>query len=228
MASPDDSPTSPPARPLDAGAGDDADLLARVGCGDREAFDELYRRYRRPLAAYLARLTGEPDAADELADDTLLVVWRRADRFAGRSRPSTWIFGIAYHKALKALERRGRRERVFPPLDDDRRHEGRPPARREPRAPNREAPDRAAARRELAGRMAEALAHLPAEQRAAVVLTYHHGLSYPEIAEVLDCPLGTVKTRMFHARRKLAKLLPELGGTPDGAPAGASEPEERR
>ena len=208
MASPDDSPTAPPARPLDAGAVDDAALLARIGRGDREAFDELYRRYRRPLAAYLSRLSGEPDVADELVDDTLLVVWRRAGRFAGRSRPSTWIFGIAYHKALKALDRRGRRERVFPPGSE--REEGpRPP---EPRAPAREAPDRTAARHELGARMAEALARLPSEQRAAVVLTYHHGLSYPEIAEALGCPVGTVKTRMFHARRKLARMLPELGG----------------
>jgi len=205
MASPDDSPTPSPAP--DSGADDDGALLARVGRGDREAFDALYRRFRRPLAAYLSRLTGEPDAADELVDDTLLVVWRRAGGFAGRSRPSTWIFGIAYHKALKALERRGRRERIFPPAAGD---EGGARAQ-EPRSPAREAPDRAAAQHELAGRMAEALARLPAEQRATVVLTYHHGLSYPEIAEILGCPVGTVKTRMFHARRKLAKLLPELG-----------------
>lgn len=206
MSSADDSPLSPPPRPLDAGAADDEALLVRIGRGEREAFDALYRRFRRPLAAYLARLTGEPDAADELVDDTLLVVWRRAAGFAGRSRPSTWIFGIAYHKALKALERRGRRERVFPPVAEDAERVPAP----EPRAPARESPDRAAERHELAGRMAEALARLPAEQRAAVVLTYHHGLSYPEIAEILDCPVGTVKTRMFHARRKLARLLPEL------------------
>ena len=98
-------PPSPPPAVRD----DEAVLLARIAAGDREAFAALYRRYRRPLAAYLARVTGRLEEVDELVDDTLLVVWNRAASFAGRSRPSTWIFGIAYRKALKSLERRSRR-----------------------------------------------------------------------------------------------------------------------
>jgi RNA polymerase sigma-70 factor (ECF subfamily) len=175
----------------------DAALFERIRRGDRGAFEALYRRYYRPLFAYLLKLTGRPDAVEELIDDTLLVVWHQADRFAGHSRPSTWIFGIAYRKGLKALSRRQREERRR--VDE------------EPAPVEHDGPERRWSRRELAGRVGEALEELPAEQRAVVVLTYYHGLPYPEIAEILGCPVGTVKTRMFHARRKLALLLPRFG-----------------
>lgn len=186
---------------------DERRLLARVADGDRSAFAALYRRYRRPLSAYLARLTGRVEEVEELVDDTLLVVWERAGDFRGRSRPSSWIFGIAHRKGLKSLERRSRRG------GDASLAEISEPS-------HRRTPDRAWDRRELAELVGEALSRLPAEQRSVVVLTYHHGLSYPEIAEVVGCPVGTVKSRMFHARRKLAGLLPELG-------VGANPGEER-
>jgi RNA polymerase sigma-70 factor (ECF subfamily) len=188
-----ETPSVPAARRPDEPA-----LLARVARGDRDAFAALYRRYQRPLAAYLARLTGGLEGVDELVDDTLLVVWRRAGSFAGRSRPSTWIFGIAYRKALKALEKRSRRR------DDAALGTAGEPV-------ERHTPEGAWDRRERAALVTAALEHLSPEQRAVVVLTYYQGLSYPEIADLVGCPLGTVKTRMFHARRKLAALLPELG-----------------
>lgn len=179
-------------------AGDELALVDRVRRGDRGAFETIYHRFHRPLGAYLLRLTGRPEAVDELVDDTLLVVWKGAARFDGRSRLSTWIFGIAYRKALKHFERQRR----------EASHLGE--AEGEPVAAD-EAPDRRHARRELAQQVVAALDHLPAEQRSVVMLTYYQGLSYPEIAAVMDCPLGTVKTRMFHARRKLARLLATAG-----------------
>ncbi len=185
--------TAAPRRP------DDGALLARVRRGDRAAFEDLYSRYYRPLYAYLLKVTGRLEAVEELINDTMLVVWRRADAFDGRSRLSTWIFGIAYRKALKEITRR-QRERARTGESDV-----------EPVDPG-DSPHRRWARRELAGRVAGALESLPPDQRAAVVLTYYHGLSYPEIAEVVGCPVGTVKTRMFYARRKLARLLPDAGG----------------
>lgn len=178
--------------------GDELALLDRVRRGDRSAFEAIYHRFHRPLGAYLLRLTGHPEAVDEMVDDTLLVVWNGAARFDGRSRLSTWIFGIAYRKALKHFERQRREARRSgvaegEPIDPD------------------DAPDRRHARRELSRQVVAALDRLPADQRGVVMLTYYQGLSYPEIAEVMDCPLGTVKTRMFHARRKLARLLAEAG-----------------
>jgi RNA polymerase sigma-70 factor (ECF subfamily) len=179
-------------------AGDELALVDRVRRGDRGAFETIYHRFHRPLGAYLLRLTGRPEAVDELVDDTLLVVWRGAARFDGRSRLSTWIFGIAYRKALKHFERQ-RREASHLGVA-----EGEPVCAAD-------APDRRHARRELAQQVVAALDRLPAEQRSVVMLTYYQGLSYPEIAAVMDCPLGTVKTRMFHARRKLARLLAAAG-----------------
>ena len=190
-------------------SGDELALLDRVRRGDRSAFEAIYHRFHRPLAAYLLRLIGRPQAVDELVDDTLLVVWKSAGRFDGRSRLSTWIFGIAYRKALKHFERQRREARRSGEVEG------------EPVAPGDD-PERRHARRELARQVLAALDRLPAEQRGVVMLTYYQGLSYPEIAEVMDCPLGTVKTRMFHARRKLARLLAEQGAElgredPDGA-----------
>lgn len=176
----------------------DRRLLDRVAEGDREAFAALYRRFHRPLFGYLLRVTGRLELAEELVDDVLLVVWRKASTFEGRSRVSSWVFGIAYRKALKRLERRDRRPEAAPLADA-------------PPAVELHTPERAWDRRERAAAVAEALSTLPTEQRSVVVLTYYRGLSYPEIAEALDCPVGTVKSRMFHARRKLARLLPGLG-----------------
>lgn len=181
-------------------SGDELALLDRVRRGDRGAFEAIYHRFQRPLAAYLLRLVGRPDTVDELVDDTLLVVWKSAGRFDGRSRLSTWIFGIAYRKALKHFERQRREASRSGEVEG------------EPVAPG-DGPECRHARRELAVQVISALDRLPAEQRGVVMLTYYQGLSYPEIAEVMDCPLGTVKTRMFHARRKLARLLAEEGVT---------------
>jgi RNA polymerase sigma-70 factor (ECF subfamily) len=180
--------------------GDELALLERVRRGDRSAFEAIYHRFHRPLGAYLLRLIRRPEAVDELVDDTLLVVWKGAGRFDGRSRLSTWIFGIAYRKALKHFDRQRREASRSGEMDG------------EPIALG-DGPERRHARRELARQVIAALDRLPAEQRGVVMLTYYQGLSYPEIAEVMDCPLGTVKTRMFHARRKLARLLAETGAT---------------
>jgi RNA polymerase sigma factor (sigma-70 family) len=174
---------------------DELALLRRVATQDRRAFEALYRLYHRRLFSYLFKLTRRGEMVEELVNDVLLAVWRGADRFDGRSRPSTWIFGIAYHKALKALARRA-------PAGDGI-------SRVEPEAA--EGPEGLLARREVAGVLGRALATLPPEQRAVVELTYYYELSYPEIAQIVGCPVNTVKTRMFHARRKLRELLPGLG-----------------
>jgi RNA polymerase sigma-70 factor (ECF subfamily) len=125
-------------------------------------------------------------------------VWKGAAGFDGRSQPSTWIFGIAYHKALKALARRSAQATE--------------PADREAAEPvDAEEPESLLARRELATVLGQALRALPVEQRTVVELTYYYGLPYQEIAAIMGCPVNTVKTRMFHARRRLRELLPEMG-----------------
>jgi RNA polymerase sigma factor (sigma-70 family) len=193
----------PPTQPTrDGKTGEDVALLGRIAAQDRGAFETLYGLYYRRLFGYLLKVTRRADLVEEILNDVMLVVWRKAASFDGRSRPSTWIFGIAYHKALKALAQR-RAALASAPLDgeDDDRHE--------PVEPDE--PESLASRRELATVLGRALHALSAEHRAVVELTYYYGCSYQEIAEIVDCPVNTVKTRMFHARRKLRDLLPGFG-----------------
>lgn len=179
----------------------EAALLRRIAAKDRRAFEALYHAYYRRLFAYLFKTVRRPELAEEVLDDVMLAVWTGAGGFDGRSRPSTWIFGIAYHKALKALARQNRHKAEVDESDGDA-----------PMTPmTEEGPDGLLARREMADVLGRALRSLPLEQRTVVELTYYHGFAYQEIAEIMGCPVNTVKTRMFHARRRLRELLPGLG-----------------
>jgi RNA polymerase sigma-70 factor (ECF subfamily) len=178
----------------------ETNLLRRVGAKDRKAFEALYHQYYRRLFSYLLKVMRRADLVEEVLNDVMLAIWKGAAGFDGRSRPSTWIFGIAYHKALKALSRRA-------PVGQDPMF-----LEREPAEPvDHDEPESLLARRELAGVLGQALRALPAEQRTVVELTYYYGLPYQEISEIMGCPVNTVKTRMFHARRRLKELLPGLG-----------------
>jgi RNA polymerase sigma-70 factor (ECF subfamily) len=176
----------------DAAVPGERELLALVARRDRRAFTELYRRYQPRLLAYLYRLLSNAALADEIVDDVLFVVWQDAKKFRGTSAVSSWIFGIAYRKSMTVLRRELRYQK---PLDRDA-DIGRLPAL-----------SRADTEFVHAG-----LTALSADHRQVVELTYFCGFSYQEIAEIADCPVNTVKTRMFHARRRLKTLLPELAG----------------
>jgi RNA polymerase sigma-70 factor (ECF subfamily) len=188
-----------PERPYRGGAtaAREAELVSRIAGGDRRALEELYNLYHRRLARFLTRLTSHFDVAEEIINDTFLIVWRKARDFRGDSQPSTWILGIAYRRARNAFRSATRitagenLEALLQPLTS---HE---PMQTE----------------ELRDWLVQALAHLPVEQRMAVQLCYELGYSCEEIATIMNCPVNTVKTRLFHARAKLQKLLPALGGT---------------
>ena len=176
---------------------DDRELIRRVADKDRRAFETLYQRYGPRLQRYLSRLIQRPDVAEEALDDVMLVVWQNAARFNDRSRVSTWILGIAHHKALKARARlAGRLSET--PVSDQQIADG-------------EGPEDATMRGELDRLLAKWLEALSPEQRAVVELTFYQERSYHEIAEITRCPVNTVKTRMFHARKRLAPLLTALG-----------------
>ncbi|MDB5454070.1 MAG: polymerase sigma-E factor, partial [Caulobacteraceae bacterium] len=129
--------------------------------------------------------------------DTMFVVWNRSDSYDGRSRLSTWIFGIAYRKALKALRRQDE------PVEDKRAN----------LRPSLDAgPEQELGRHQAQRILLGAIGELSADQRAAVDLSYFHEIGYREIAEIMDCPVGTVKTRIFHARQHLkSRLAGRLG-----------------
>jgi RNA polymerase sigma-70 factor (ECF subfamily) len=175
------------------------ELLTRVAEGDRAAFQQLYTQYYHPLLNFIRRLTGRLDLAEEGVNDVMLVVWTNGGAFAGRSKVSTWIWGIAYRKALKLLERSRRWSGRFKVADfDDCIEQVDIPLERDNGV-------------ELRDLIEHALRRLSPQHRAVVELTYFADRSYEEIAAITACPLNTVKTRMFHARAKLRKLLPSLG-----------------
>ena len=139
------------------------------------------------------RVSDTPDAHDiHRIDDTMLVVWNRAGSYNGASKVSTWIFAIAYRKALTALRRRDE------PVEDTHA-ESRPSFEADP--------EEALERRQGRDALLKAMAGLSANHRAVVDLTYFQELGYREIAEIMACPPDTVKTRMFHARRHLKREL---------------------
>jgi RNA polymerase sigma-70 factor (ECF subfamily) len=178
----------------------DRELIRRIAGKDRRAFEVLYQRYAQRLHRYLSRLVFQPDVTEEVLDDVMLVVWQNAARFNDTSKVSTWIFGIAHFKALKARSRLSARA-AEQPVADDQAAEG-------------EGPEDATIRGELGRVVARGLAALSPEHRAVVELTFYQGRSYQEIAEIVRCPVNTVKTRMFHARRRLTALLAALGLRP--------------
>ena len=178
----------------------DAELLARIARRDRAALTELYSRYYHPLLRFIHRLTGDPESAQEGVNDVMLVVWDKAADFGGRSKVSTWILGIAYRKALKLRTRL--HKWIF-------RFKGADWEDIEPVA-GLEGLNDGLARRDL---MQRAIASLSPKHRAVVELTYYFGYSYEEIAEIVECPENTVKTRMFHARARLKDVLEQLGQT---------------
>lgn len=180
----------------------EAQLIRRIAAGDKRAFEELYHAYHRRMARFLTRLTRRYDVAEEVINDTFWVVWTKAGDFRGDSAPSTWIFGIAYRKARSAFRTSARR--LEENLDS---------------LPEPLTTETPASHAELRDWLGTALKTLPVEQRMAVQLCYELGHSCEEIATIMDCPVNTVKTRLFHARAKLQRLLPQLAEPRAGASA---------
>ncbi|MEU4829815.1 sigma-70 family RNA polymerase sigma factor [Streptosporangium sp. NPDC023615] len=169
---------------------EDARLLAGVADGDAAALTALYERYARPLFSFLYRLAGDRGTAEEILQDTLLAVWRSAGTYRSRSSVSTWLFGVARRQAHNRL-------RGAPP----------PPAAEPP-----DAADPLPGPEELAvgeERVRAALARLPLAQREVVVLAFLGDLGHREIAQVLEIPVGTVKSRLHHARATLRGYVDE-------------------
>ena len=164
----------------------DQTLVKRVAAEDEDAYRSLYDRYADRVFRYAITLLRNQHLAEEAAQETMVAVWKSAGRFEGRSKVSTWIFGIARNKAFDLARREKRGDRV-PDV-------------------SMVSPDPAP------GLLQEqvvtgALNTLPEAQREVVFLTFYEGLSYGEISRLLDVPEGTVKSRMFHAKRKLVEAL---------------------
>jgi RNA polymerase sigma-70 factor (ECF subfamily) len=170
----------------------EAQLLARTSRGDRPAFTELVRRHESRVRALLVRLCSDRTLADDLAQEVFLRAFRGLVGFQGRAAFGTWIYRIAYNVYLNHRSRTKRLHAL--PEDYDVRAAAPEDALSAPRAD---------LRRDLEG----AIEGLPERYRAVVVLYYLHEVSYPEIAEILDLPLGTVKTHLHRAKRMLRRAM---------------------
>lgn len=173
-------------------------LLKRIARRDRDAISDLYQLYHPRLFKFVFGLTHSYAAADELVNDIMLIVWQQAAAFRGDSKVSTWIFGIAYRQALRNLARRNKTPaqpaRTDEPAYDD------------------------SIEVETRDWVWRGLRTLPYPQQLSMVLVFYYGLSYAETAEIAGCSVNTIKTRMFHARRKLRDYLVEsaIGGAAEG------------
>jgi RNA polymerase sigma factor (sigma-70 family) len=169
----------------------DADLIARVlSHEDHNAFGELVRRYQSPMRSFLGRMVrGDSHLADDLAQESFLKAWQKLRTYRGDARFSTWLFGIAFNE-FRAASRK-RKELSLDDLDAASADE----------KPATNSNDH------LRLDLTEALLRLNSSERAAVILCCQNGLSHDEAAQVLNCPLGTVKTNILRGKEKLRRHL---------------------
>jgi RNA polymerase sigma-70 factor (ECF subfamily) len=170
----------------------DVELLRQVASGDASAFDELYVLYGAAVYNYLLRLVNEPAIAEELLQEVFLAVWQGADRFRAEAKVKTWLLRIAHHKAVSWL----RRHRPASSLDEAAEV-----------ASGDDHIDDRLAQAWQADRVRAALTELSPRHRAVIELAFVHDLPYAEIARIVDCPVGTVKSRMSYALRHLTAVL---------------------
>lgn len=174
----------------------DQSWIAAVAMGDRSAFDELYREYGPRVFRFSYRLIRDQTKAEEVTNDVMLEVWKHAARFEGRSSVSTWIFGIARHRTLNAV----RGKTLHLTAIDEADHV----------ADETMTAEKALDQATIGSALREALNKLSPDHREVLELTFFYELSYKEIAEIANCPENTVKTRMFHAKKRLEPILAKL------------------
>jgi RNA polymerase sigma-70 factor, ECF subfamily len=191
------SPT-PVAVPAHASAAEELQLLRQVAAREPQAFDTLYHRYAPYLRRFLWRRLPYPDLVDEVCHEVLLVAWQQAERFQGRARLSTWLCGIAQHRAQKAWQRVARQSAVTPPTS--------------PAGNTVVNPEMLLLHQEQNQFLARAVAQLPPDLRVVVEAAYYQATPYEAIATRLGCSVGTVQARLSRARRRLRASLVRGGG----------------
>jgi RNA polymerase sigma-70 factor (ECF subfamily) len=177
---------------------EDVELLELVKEKGRDALEALYHRYGNAIYSLSMRMLRSPQAAEEVTQDTFFNVWRRASSYKpGRGSFKSWLFSIAHHRAIDEI-RRNKRDRNVVQYDTDFETRA---------ADDTTDPVRYTASRFDVGKIRNALMELRPEQRSIVELAYFGGLTHSEISKKLDQPLGTVKTRMRLALKKLREVL---------------------
>lgn len=174
----------------------ETELMLRIKGGDRPAFEELYGLYQKPLVNYLYRLCWNRSLAEDLLQEAFLRLWRAAPNYEPTAKVSTYIFRIAHNLFLNEAARR--REKTLEGADEEIRSN----------------PASDLSRREVRTAVKRAIEALPEGERECLLLSEYQGFKYAEIAEVLGIPVGTVKSRMFSAVRRLRESLKGLEPRP--------------
>ena len=175
----------------------DQALVGAIAAGDKQAMRTLYARHHVRVYRFILRLTNDASLAEDLVSEAFLGAWRQAGRFKSESQVSTWLLAIARNKTLSALSRRRDQQ-----LDDDMANSIADPA------DNVEAMIEAQDRSTI---IRKCLSQLSSDHREVINLVYYHEKTVEEVAEIIQVPKNTVKTRMFYARKSMEKLLTASG-----------------
>ncbi len=175
----------------------DEALVALIAQRDKWALQALYSRHQVRVYRFALRFLNDEAAAEDTVSEVFIDVWRQAGRFEGRSQVSTWLLAIARNKALSALRRRSAEE-----LDEEIAEFIEDPS---------DSPEAAMLKKQRASILQDCLTQLSPAHREIVDLVYYHEKSVEEVAEIVDVPASTVKTRMFYARKRIAELMAAKG-----------------
>jgi RNA polymerase sigma-70 factor (ECF subfamily) len=184
---------------------DDADLVRRAQAGDYTAFDALVTKHRGKVYAMIMNMVKNDADAWDLAQDSFIKAWKALPKFENRSKFSTWLFRISHNVVYDWM--RKKKLRSEGELDDELLDANRIDMTAATAPKQSQRPDEAMAGNELRAEIEDALNKLSPEQKETIVLREVQGMDYKEIAEVMDCTLGTVMSRLFYARKKLQTLL---------------------
>lgn len=173
----------------------DSLLMQQIGSGDESALSEFFSRYGNAMLAYAQRLVNEQALAEEIVQESLVAIWKGARTFRAESKLQTWVLGIVYHKSISAL-----RARKDLPLEEDTLQ-----------APEHSMPGPSVEKSDRTRILTRLMNELPADQKSILELVFFHRMSLEETAEAMKCPLGTVKSRLFNARKTLGKIITRHG-----------------
>jgi RNA polymerase sigma-70 factor (ECF subfamily) len=176
---------------------DEIAWVRQVAQGDERAFERLFRCYAPRIFRFAMSYLNDPALAEEVVQETMIAVWKNAKDYKEQSQLSTWILGIARNKALDRARARQREPELLREIDR--------------RASGRATPEQIARRDSQAERVRSALEKLSPEHREVIMLAFYNELSYSEIAQIVGCPEGTVKSRVYYAKEQLKRILSEGG-----------------
>ena len=194
----------------------DALLIERIKLGDMRAFEMLVVKYQRRIERLIGRMVRDSDLVQDIAQETFIRAYRAIPQFRGESAFYTWLYRIAVNTAKKALMDLKRDPLVTETALAAKDDEGDETSRVENELSDGETPDALLASKEIAQAVNDAVAALSEDLRQAITLREIEGLSYEEIADVMNCPIGTVRSRIFRAREAIAGRLRPLLDTKDG------------